>query len=55
MGRFVHFIYWLTEPLLKPFRNLIPPLQVGAGAYLDLSPLIFMLVLGLLRRYILFF
>lgn len=37
----------LTEPVLRPLRALIPPVQVG-GAGLDLSPLILILGLGIL-------
>jgi YggT family protein len=29
----------VTDPVLLPLRNLLPPLRIGAGA-LDLSPLI---------------
>lgn len=54
-----HFLYQLrmivfkvTEPVLAPFRNLIPPIQVGAG-YLDLSPLIALVLLNIVRNLIL--
>jgi YggT family protein len=33
----------LTEPVLAPVRQMIPPMRLGMGA-LDLSPLIVMLV-----------
>lgn len=39
----------LTEPLLAPIRKIIPPLPVGS-MYLDLSPLILMLLVNFLRR-----
>jgi YggT family protein len=29
----------VTDPVLTPLRNLLPPLRIGAGA-LDLSPLV---------------
>jgi YggT family protein len=29
----------ITDPVLLPLRNLLPPLRIGAGA-LDLSPLV---------------
>ena len=32
------------EPVLRPIRNLIPPLRIG-GAALDLSPLV--LIIGI--------
>jgi len=41
----------LIEPIMRPIRNVIPPLRVG-GAALDLSPLILILGIGLLRRLI---
>ena len=33
---FGQWIYRLTEPLLAPFRRIIPPLPLG-GVYLDIS------------------
>ncbi|MDD3074401.1 MAG: YggT family protein [Eubacteriales bacterium] len=39
----------LTEPLLAPIRKIIPPIPLGMG-YLDLSPLILMLLVNFLRR-----
>lgn len=42
-------VYKLTEPLLQPIRNFVNPIQLGAGAYLDLSPLLAMLILNLAR------
>lgn len=37
----------LTDPVLRPFRNLIPPVRVGMAA-LDLSPIILLLILSFL-------
>ncbi len=48
----VHFLHQMTEPLLRPFRSLVPPLRLGGG-YLDLSPILAIMVLSLLRRIIL--
>lgn len=42
-------VFSLTEPLLAPIRKIIPPIAMGMG-YLDLSPLILMVLLSLLRR-----
>jgi len=39
------------EPVMRPIRNVIPPLRVG-GAALDLSPVILILGISLLRRLI---
>ena len=41
----------LIEPVMRPIRNVIPPLRVG-GAALDLSPVILILGISLLRRVI---
>ncbi len=41
----------LIEPIMRPIRNVIPPLRIG-GAALDLSPVILILGIGLLRRLI---
>ena len=40
-------LFRLTEPVLAPIRNLLPPVRVG-GMGLDLSPLIVFLVLEIL-------
>jgi len=42
-------VYLLTEPVLSPIRKRLMPIQLGPGAYLDLSPLVVMLILHLLR------
>ena len=39
------FIYDLTEPLMSPFRNLIPAQKIG----LDLSPILILLLLQILQ------
>jgi YggT family protein len=45
------FLYAATDPVLRPFRNFIPPLRMGAMG-LDLSPILVFIVLGVLRRVI---
>ena len=42
--RFYDFMSRLIEPVLRPIRNVIPPLRIG-GAALDLSPLL--LIIGI--------
>lgn len=42
-------VYSITEPLLAPIRKIVPPMAMGAG-YLDLSPLILIMLLSVLRR-----
>ena len=41
----------LIEPVMRPIRNVIPPLRIG-GAALDLSPVILILGIGLLRSFV---
>ena len=41
----IQFIYRVTEPVLAPFRNMIPPLNG-----FDLSPIIVFFILGMVRR-----
>lgn len=42
------FVFSLTEPLLRIFRPLIPPLRVGAVA-LDLSVLLVFILFGFVQ------
>ena len=39
----------LTDPVLRPFRSLIPPVRLGAAA-IDLSPIILFLILSIFVR-----
>jgi len=41
-------LYAITEPLLAPIRRLIPPIAMGGG-YLDLSPMILIMLLSFIR------
>ena len=45
----VRFLYVTTEPLFRPFRRLLPPSRTGG---LDLSPLLVLLVIFLVSRFI---
>ncbi len=42
-------LYGLTEPVLAPLRKVLPTVRMGMG-YLDLSPLVLLLLLGFIRR-----
>ena len=44
----INFIYEITDPILKPFRNMINPIQG-----IDISPIIVFILLRLLRNLIL--
>jgi YggT family protein len=44
-------LHTLTEPVLRPLRNFIPPIRAG-GMGFDLSPIIVFIVLGILINYI---
>ncbi len=46
----VRFIHEVTEPLMAPFRKLIPP--IGG---MDFSPIVLFLVLQLVERWVLQF
>ena len=48
MIRAYGILYDLTEPVLRPFRRLIPPLRVGVAA-LDLSPMIVFALIWILQ------
>jgi YggT family protein len=42
-------LYDLTDPVLRPLRNLIPPIRMG-GMALDLSPIVVFIIIGVLQR-----
>ena len=44
-NRLLHFLIRATEPLLGPFRRVIPPL-----GFIDISPIVVLLLLDLLQR-----
>jgi len=44
-------VYGLTEPLLVPIRRIIPSPRLGMG-YLDLSPIILLILLRLAQQLI---
>jgi YggT family protein len=51
LARVVGFVYEVTEPVLRPLRNMLPPMRMGAMG-LDLSPMIVFVVLFLLLGYL---
>ena len=46
-SEFCRFLYAVTEPVMRPFRRLIPPM----GGF-DLSPILLFLVLAFIGRLI---
>src|SRR5215213_6982895 len=44
-NRLLHFLIRATEPLLGPFRRLIPPI-----AFIDISPIVVLFLLDLFQR-----
>lgn len=48
VGRIRSLLANLTDPVLIPLRRVIPPVRMGPAA-LDLSPLVLLLGLSLLR------
>jgi YggT family protein len=42
-------LYDLTDPVLRPLRNLIPPARMGMMA-IDFSPIIVFIAIGVLQR-----
>jgi YggT family protein len=47
--RYTHLV---TEPILAPIRKIIKPVHIGGGGYLDLSPLIVIILLPYIQRVI---
>jgi YggT family protein len=44
-NRFVQLLYQITEPILRPFRRIIPPIGM-----VDISPIVALLVLQLVEQ-----
>jgi YggT family protein len=45
----VQFLYRSTEPILRPFRRLLPPARTGG---IDFSPLLVILVILFIRTFL---
>ena len=45
----VQFLYQVTDPMLRPFQDIVPPSRLGG---IDLSPLFAFMALGLIRKLI---
>jgi YggT family protein len=44
LARVNSFLVGITEPVLRPVRNVLPPMRMGAGA-IDLSPIAVIVVI----------
>ena len=51
LGKVQVFLDRIIYPVILPLRRVLPPLRLG-GMALDLSPLVLMLGISLLRRYV---
>ena len=43
----ISFLYQITDPLLKPFQNIVPPEKTGG---FDLSPIFAFIALEVVRK-----
>lgn len=51
LGRVRTFLDKIIYPVILPIRRVIPPIRLGGGA-LDLSPIILLIGIQLIRRFI---
>lgn len=51
LGKVQVFLDRIIYPVILPLRRVLPPLRLG-GMALDLSPLVLMLGISLLRRFV---
>jgi len=45
-GEIVRWIYNITDPVVRPIQQMIPPLSIG----IDFSPLIAIFILGFIKK-----
>ncbi len=48
-NQIAELVYGVTEPILAPFQRIIPPIGM-----LDISPMVAMIVMGVLQQILLF-
>jgi len=51
LGRVQTFLDRIIYPVILPIRRVIPPIRLGGGA-LDLSPIVLLLAIQLVRSFI---
>ncbi len=49
-SRINELLYWVTEPIILPFRKLTEPLQRGSMIPIDFAFLLAFIMLGILRQ-----
>jgi len=42
----IRWIYKITEPMLRPIREILPPMNIG----IDISPIIAFIALGVVKK-----
>lgn len=50
-ARLTSILFQLTDPVMRPLRNIIPPVRAGMMA-IDLSPILLFIGIGVLQRVI---
>lgn len=48
-NQLVQIVYRITDPILRPFQQILPPMRIG----IDISPILAILALGVVKRIIL--
>jgi len=51
LARVTTFLDRIIYPVILPLRRIIPPLRLG-GALLDLSPIVLLILISLLRGFV---
>ncbi len=46
----IRFVNAITEPVLRPFRRMIPPIRLGGAGAIDVSILLVFIIVAILRR-----
>ncbi|MCK5331204.1 MAG: YggT family protein, partial [Candidatus Marinimicrobia bacterium] len=44
----IQWIYKISDPLIKPFQQILPPMNLG----IDISPILAIIALGVVKRFI---
>jgi len=44
----IQWIYKISDPLIKPFQQILPPMNLG----IDISPILALIALGVVKRFI---